>query len=95
MKGFSVVKEQLQMSMPDTVMQRREILVAGPSLGVRGTVLILPTSINSQLSTIHLSQHQRLTQVQWLSYAVMLDPLHRLLVQEVEPQRILVGLDLA
>jgi hypothetical protein len=52
-KGFSVVKEQLQISMRDTVMQRREIPVAGPSLGVRGAVLILPTSIDSQLSTLN------------------------------------------
>src|ERR1017187_738200 len=40
-KGFSVVKEQLQIVMPDTVMQRREIPVAEPPLGVRGTVLII------------------------------------------------------
>src|ERR1022692_3237259 len=43
-KRFSVVKEQLQISMAEAVAQRREIPVAGPSLGVRGTVLITPAA---------------------------------------------------
>src|ERR1035437_6577760 len=98
-KGFSVVKEQLQVSMSEAVPQRREIPVAGPSLRVRGIVLILPSiTINSQyhqLSTPSLSQHQRLTEVQRLSHPVMFDPLDRLFVQEIESQRVFVFFDLA
>jgi hypothetical protein len=55
---FSVVKEQLQITMAEAVARQREIPVAGPLLGVRGIALIMPPSINYQLpilSTLHPS----------------------------------------
>jgi len=42
--GYSVIKEQSQIAMSEPVMQQREIPVAGPSLGVRGAVVIIPTA---------------------------------------------------
>ena len=43
-RGYSVVKERLQVSMPQAVVPRREIPVAGPALGVRGVAFITPTA---------------------------------------------------
>ena len=51
--GSLIVKERLQISLSSALTGRRELPVAGRSLGIRGIVLIMPPSINSQLSTLN------------------------------------------